>query len=376
MTDRCSPAFRACLAVLWLSACARSPEPPLTDAGAGSGAAASGSAGRRNEAGGSAGTRGPSAGTRGESDADAGEPPDGGVAALGSAGCTHTGGQYAAGTTAAELSHAGSMRSFRVHVPRRYESGAPMPLLLMLHGGGGSARQFEEASAEMDPIAEREGFITVYPDGTGALRSWNGGGCCGAAVTNAVDDVGFVGALLDHLTAELCVDERRVFASGMSNGAIMAHRLACELSGRIAAIAPVSGTDMTATCEPQRSLSVLQIHGTADGHVPWDGGVGCGPSAAAFTSVPETMERWRKRSGCSAEKSESFTEGDGRCESYTGCAAASDVTLCAIAGGGHSWPGGKPPADLVDCPGNGMQSTSFEASEVIWRFLRAHPRVD
>lgn len=281
---------------------------------------------------------------------------------------------YEPGTTASQIPFGTGSRTFRIHVPPGYDPNAPLPVLLMFHGGGGSGRQFEETSAEMDPIADREGFIAVYPDGTGTLRTWNGEGCCGAAVTQNTDDVGFVRALLDHLEASLCVDRNRVFASGMSNGAIMSHRLACELADRLAAIAPVAGTDLTSTCSPARPVAVMQTHGTADGHVPWEGGEGCGPTVGVdFTSVPETLERWRTRNGCSTTKSVSLTQGDGHCETYEGCTAGADVTLCAVQDGGHNWPGGQPPASLVECPGNGGQSSTFHASEVIWSFLRAHP---
>jgi len=289
-----------------------------------------------------------------------------------SAGCGRASGSYGAGTTAGMVMHDGVMRTFRVHLPPSYASNTAHPLVLMLHGGGGSGRQFEEASSRMDPIADREGFVTVYPDGSGVLKTWNGGGCCGYAVQNDVDDVGFIGALLDHLDAELCIGRDRVYATGMSNGAIMSHRLACELTDRIAAIAPVAGTDMTATCAPSRPIPVLQIHGTDDGHVPWDGGEGCGPAGVAFTSVPDTMERWRTRNGCRATTGSYLEQGDGACSVYTGCEGGGDVILCSIEGGGHNWPGGDPPAGLVECPGNGGQSSTFIASEVIWSFFASY----
>lgn len=297
---------------------------------------------------------------------------DAGATVRASAGCASTA-AYPPGTTLAMLTHGGAMRSFRVHVPPGHRNDAPSAVVVMLHGGGGSGRQFEQASSRMDAVADREGFVAVYPDGSGVLRTWNGGGCCGYAVENDVDDVGFITALLDHLEGALCVDQDRIFASGMSNGAIMAHRLACELSDRIAAIAPVAGTDLTRGCAPVRVVPVLQIHGTADGHVPWDGGQGCGPANVPFTSVPETMERWRMRDGCTGATTSYFAEGDGTCEAYGGCAAGSDVVLCSIEGGGHSWPGGEPPADLVECPGNGPQSATFHASDAIWRFFSSHP---
>lgn len=290
-----------------------------------------------------------------------------------SAGCALSARPYPANaTTEGEVLHDGMTRTFRVHVPPGDDGAAALPLVLMFHGGGGSARQFEEASSGMNPIADREGFIAVYPDGTGRIQTWNGGGCCGGAVTNDIDDVGFTRAMLDHLESTLCVDRRRVFASGMSNGAIMSHRLACELSERFAAIAPVAGTEMSPTCAPTRPVALMHIHGSGDGHVPFEGGMGCGPAGVAFNSVPATMERRRTINGCDATTTRVLTEGDGTCEGYAGCDA--DAVVCSVAGGGHNWPGGAPPAGLVDCPGNGGQSTTFIASEIIWRFFAAHPR--
>ena len=224
-----------------------------------------------------------------------------------------------------------------------------------------------------NPVADREGFIAVYPDGTGVIKTWNGTGCCGSAVTNDVDDVGFLASLLDQLESTLCLDRRRLFAAGMSNGGIMSHRLACELSERLAAVAPVAGTDMTASCSPTRAIPVLHTHGSDDGHVPWLGGEGCGPAGVSFSSVPDTLERWRTRNGCQATTSLYLEQGDGRCEAYTGCSQGADVVLCRVADGGHNWPGGEPPAGLVECPANGGQSNTFLASEVIWSFFAAHP---
>ncbi|AKT38131.1 poly(3-hydroxybutyrate) depolymerase [Chondromyces crocatus] len=287
-----------------------------------------------------------------------------------SPGCSTTETTYPPGTTLGSIEASGS-RSFRVHVPPGYIADRPTPVILMLHGGGGSGEQFQTRSSRMDLIADREGFVTVYPDGTGMLATWNGGLCCGRAVQDGVDDVAFMSALLDHLEGELCIDRRRVFATGMSNGAIMSHRLACELSERIAAIAPVAGTIGVTDCQPARRVPVMQIQGTDDRHVPWEGGVGCGPSGASFISVPDTMEGWRTRNGCDASSTEVFTEGNGRCMAHGGCEAP--VVLCSIEGGGHSWPGGDPKANVVNCPGDGAQSQTFSASEAAWRFFAENP---
>ena len=288
-----------------------------------------------------------------------------------SRGCTRRGEAYPAGTTPGRLSFAGRERTFRVHVPAGDHGEKPLPVVVMLHGGGGSGEQLQTQSARMDPIAEREGFITVYPDGTGVLRTWNGGLCCGRAVADDVDDVGFIAALLDHLEAELCIDRRRVFAMGMSNGGLLSHRLACELSTRIAAVAPVAGTLGIPNCAPARPVPVLHIHGTEDGHVPWNGGPGCGPSGADFWSVPQTMDVWRSLNGCGAATSVYFEQGDGRCTAYASCQAP--LVLCAVEGGGHSWPGGVGKEPVVDCAADGFQSRSFIASEVAWRFFQANP---
>ncbi len=300
---------------------------------------------------------------------DAGDSHEESAAPEPSAACGAAGGlPYRIGTSVGQLEFMESVRTFRVHLPPGYDARAPLPLVLMFHGGGGGSLQFELASARMDPIADRERFIAVYPDGTGVLKTWNGGGCCGYAVANDVDDVGFVRALLDHLEDVLCIDRRRIYATGMSNGAILTHRLACEVSDRIAAIAPVAGTDNSATCAPTRAVPLLTIHGSADGHVPWQGGQGCGLAGVSFRSVPDTMERWRTRNGCAGVASEPyFRQGEGTCEATRGCDA--DVILCTIEGGGHNWPGGEPPADVIDCPTDGPQSTTFVASEVVWRFF-------
>lgn len=288
-----------------------------------------------------------------------------------SPGCEAADSTYSPGTTEGSIDASGT-RSFRVHVPPGYEARTPTPIVLMFHGGGGSGLQFQTASARMDAIADREGFITVYPEGTGTLATWNGGICCGRAVLDDVDDVTFVSELLDHLETELCVDRNRVFASGMSNGGILSHRLACELSERFAAVAPVAGTIGVTDCAPTRPVPVMHIHGREDGHVPWDGGMGCGPSSASFTSVPSTMEGWRMINECEATQAEIFTEGDGTCTAYDGCAAP--VVLCTIDGAGHSWPGGEPGPNVADCPEDGPQSQTFSASEAAWQFFSENPR--
>lgn len=288
-----------------------------------------------------------------------------------SAGCGGSP-RYRAGTQTGSLVVAGRMRSFVVHVPPA-QGGRAAPLVVLLHGGLGSGAQLEQG-AGFSPIADREGVVAVYPDGLN--RAWNAGRCCGPPAEENLDDVGFIAALLDHLEGALCIDRRRVYATGMSNGVMLAHRLGCDLAERFAAIAPVAGPNMANNCMPKRPVPVLHIHGSADQHARWDGGEGCGVAGVPFTSVPETLSGWLARNGCTSAAPTLFVQqGNGRCEHQGQCPAGADVILCTIAGGGHSWPGGEAPAlRLPACTraGEGNHSTTFIASEQIWAFFRMH----
>jgi polyhydroxybutyrate depolymerase len=300
-------------------------------------------------------------------------PPaaDASAVARPSSGCATPSARYRAGTQPGELQAGGQRRTFLVHLPTGYQTRTPAPLVLLLHGGVGTGAQMEGSSL-FSPIADREGVVAVYPDGVS--RAWNAGGCCGPPAEQQLDDVGFMADLLDHLEGELCLDRRRVYATGMSNGAMMAHRLGCDLSDRIAAIAPVAGTNMTATCVPRRPVPVLHIHGSADKHVPWMGGMGCGIAGVPYTSVPDSVAGWVTRNGCNSAAPALYLEqGDGRCERQASCPAGADVILCTIAGGGHSWPGGDlKETQLPACrlAGEGEQSRTFLASEQVWAFFR------
>jgi len=301
------------------------------------------------------------------------------IPALPSAGCGHASTPYPPGSSVADqLVHDGVTRTFRVYVPASGDPVRPMPVVLNLHGGFGSGAQQESSSRILD-VAVAEGFIAVSPDGvpdpTFGIRTWNGGGCCGYAAATQIDDVGFVRALLDRLEANACIDRRRVYAQGMSNGAILGHRLACELADRIRAVGPVAGTNMAPACAPTRPVPVRHVHGSADAFVPYEGGAGCGPGGVAYPSVPATMEGWRLRSGCATDTRTTLVQGDGACTAFRKCAAGVDVERCVVADGGHNWPGGEPPAlpGIGGCS-FGAQSQTFLASRALWEFFAAHPR--
>jgi len=285
------------------------------------------------------------------------------------------------------MSHGGLDRKYNVYVPEGYSNSDPIPLVLLLHGGFGSGTQLEDRSSRMDPIAEEEGFVTVYPWGYAA--TWNAGKCCGLSVFNDVDDVGFLLEVIARLSEQLCIDTARIFVTGMSNGGMMAHRLGCEAASTFAAVAPVAGSLMVDSCEPSRPVSVLFIMGTDDAHQLWDGGVGCGPSKVPTLSVPDIIATWENANDCSGEDEEYLEMGDGTCTKKGECEDDAEVVLCAIEGGGHSWPGGKPEVpcevlaslfnlncSLCESMGEGFQSQSFLADQVIWDFFKSHPMAE
>jgi len=249
-------------------------------------------------------------------------------------------------------------RSVRVHVPASYDPKTQMPLVLDFHGYSSNAEQ-EDFLDGMTAKANKAGFLVAQPDGLS--NSWNAGICCGDSAKNGVDDMAFVNALLDMLEAKLCVDRARVFATGMSNGGFFSHRLGCQLSSRIAAIAPVAGVMGVDPCAPSRPVSVMYFHGTGDTVVPYDGSAKDG-----WPSAPQTFATWAKVDACTGDPTQTYQQGDVTCSTYSQCAAGTVVTLCTIDGGGHTWPGGFP------IP-TGKTTTSISATDAMWTFFQAHP---
>jgi polyhydroxybutyrate depolymerase len=261
------------------------------------------------------------------------------------------------------LLHDGLERQFHVHVPRGYDPARPTPVVLNLPGLSETA-DMQEALTVMTPKADAAGFVVVYPSSVNL--SWNAGTCCGYAAQNHVDDIGFVRAMLDDLEARLCVDARRVFVTGMSNGGMMSHRIACELADRVAAVAPVAGSLVVQTCTPARPISVMHFHGTADPLVPFTGWFPAIP-VQAFPAVPDVLAGWAARDGCDASPLPFLQKDDTTCERWSGCRGATSVELCTVDGGGHTWPGGLP------VPGLGKTTWAISATDMMWDFFREHP---
>lgn len=275
------------------------------------------------------------------------------------------------------LDHDGLTRRYRVHLPRSFRPGQPAPLLLAFHGGGGNMNHMaDDDNYGLIAKSESDGFVVVFPNGYsalpgGGLATWNAGECCGSARDRNVDDVGFVRKVLADLGSRIAVDDRRVFATGMSNGGLFAYRLACEMPDRIRAIAAVAGTDNTRACNPSRPVPVLHIHAKNDTHVLFDGGAGQDAfrdvaKVTQFTSVPETIARWTRRNGCDATPRPVLERPGAYCERYSMCRDGASVQLCVTSAGGHSWPGaskvrrGKEPA-----------SQALSANDVMWDFFES-----
>ena len=275
----------------------------------------------------------------------------------------------------------GRRRHFRLYVPSGVAvESENVPLLVALHGGLGSSDQFA-ANSGFDELAEANGFLVVYPDGIRAiperpgLQTWNGGYCCGPAADRNVDDVAFILFLLDLLTERFDIDSSRVFAAGHSNGAIMAYRLACELSDRIVAIGVQAGSLGIDDCRPMEPVSVLHIHGLADTNHPIDGGRGTGVSGVEFRSGRDAVIEMSLKFDCIADPSDRTLTSNEDVESFvwSGCEEGSRIELVTVAGASHAWMGHRAAmagsAALV-----GEPYMDFDASRAIWSFLNQHSR--
>ncbi len=284
-----------------------------------------------------------------------------------------------AGDHTVALQHGDRRRSYLVHVPRAGAGGA-RPLVLAFHGGGGEADGFR-GYAGLDAVADREGFIVAYPNGSGVLPrrllTWNAGECCGYAMNQRVDDVGFAVAVLDDLARRLSIDPGRVYATGHSNGAMMAYRLGAERADRFAAIVPVAGAISQARFAPGRRVAVLAIHSVDDPRALYNGGVGPpfpGTDVrSAHRPVTEGLEKWRVYNRCAAATRTLDTRKgrSGRMEQtaalieWEGCAEGVRVAHWKLTGVGHGWPGSDPGRERIIGP----PTTLVNAAEEIWRFV-------
>lgn len=268
----------------------------------------------------------------------------------------------------------GRTRSYVLHVPPQYDGRKALPLVIVMHGGGGNAANAERMSG-FTSKADREGFLVAYPNGTSRfgnrLLTWNSGNCCAYALREKVDDVGFLRAMIAQIEREMRVDPTRIYATGMSNGGMMSYRLGCELADKLAAIGPVAGALNVDKCEPSEPVSVVAVHGMADQHVLFEGGqpkVQADRVPRVDKSVAYAMEFWRKANGCTSAVQKERS-GIVREETYSGCRNGTEVKLYAIEGEGHTWPGGQAGRTQADQP-----THAFSATDALWEFFVAHAK--
>jgi len=288
----------------------------------------------------------------------------------------------------ASFIHDNLERTFHIHIPSLYDESIQLPLVIALHGRGGTGESMVIVTRkDFNKLADKDGFLVVYPDGI--ELNWNDGRMDEEANDRAhrenIDDVGFISALIDSMIKDYNIDPKRVYVTGISNGAIMSYRLACEISNKIAAIAPVDGNIphmFYPECYPARPVSVLAINNVNDPLVPYEGGSIYSSirriNLGKVLSVDESIGFWVNRNQCSvlpvvAEEPDTDPKDGTRVtrKEYTDGTDGTEVVLYSIDGGGHTWPGGFQylPAWIV-----GKTCRDINASEVIWSFFKRHSR--
>lgn len=280
------------------------------------------------------------------------------------------------------LTHQNLRRNYLVHVPPQATAKRALPVMLSFHGGGSNA-EVMRSYTRMDAAADRDGYIVVYPNGSsgfqGRFLTWNAGNCCGPAVALQIDDVGFALAVIDDLSGRTPVDATRIYATGLSNGAMMAYRLAAEASHRIAAVAGVAGAMSLQRFTPTRPVAMLHIHSLQDHIARFDGGFGP-PKTIADTRmfhapVEEMLRRWLDHNGCPLKPTVETIEGRAGTPDethsairriYQPCREKVEVVLLQLSGAGHVWPGGVRDYNPQLL---GTGTAVVDANTEIWKFV-------
>ena len=295
-----------------------------------------------------------------------------GAAKRASSGC---GRKAAVGTTTRHVTVGGTDREYLLSIPDDYDPSKPAPLLFDFHGLG-SDMQEQSLYSRLDQRGGARGYVVITPNGEGdVLRHWSL-----LSPGSANPDVAFVQAMLRTTNRTLCIDQKRVFSTGISNGAMFSTLLACALPGRLAAIAPVSGVNATAVCTAGTPrVSVLAFHGTSDPIVPYQGGeyfsgapIGRVLGVPAAKPVDDAVAAWAAFDGCGTPAAQSWVADDVQRFVWPDCPATGAVELYRIVGGGHTWPG----AAVVRDGRLGPTTASIDATELMLDFFHAHPAAD
>ncbi len=260
----------------------------------------------------------------------------------------------------------GEQRDYLLYVPRRYDRAKPTPLVISMHGAGGWPVQQRDLTG-WNRVAEKEGFIVVYPAGLEGRgpRIWRMDG--GAALAK---DVRFLSELIDRLGASYNIDPTRIYADGLSNGGGMAFVLSCTLSDRIAAVGMVGAAQLLPWewCPDQRPVPMITFHGTADRLARYHGGRSW-VTSETLPDIPTWTARWAARNRCGDDPVASEVAADVTRLEYRNCADDADVVLYTVEGGGHTWPGGQPMPEWFVGP----TTRSIDATSLMWAYFRAHP---
>jgi polyhydroxybutyrate depolymerase len=258
------------------------------------------------------------------------------------------------GNTEHKLSIAGKVRTYFLYVPTEKVHLRDLPVVFIFPGYHMDAKDMRALG--LNHMADQKDFLVVYPNGIDL--SWNAGGCCGPAAIDNIDDIEFIRLVLSDIKTFASVDQKRIYATGFSNGAMFTYRLACEMSDIFAAIAPLSGPLMYSPCQPQDPVSIMHIHGLADVVVPFSGGLGSASvSKITFPPVAQSISTWVKLDGCSSS-AQVEKKGIINQTTYSQCKSGSSIELYTIDGMVHDWPAN----DVMPTP------------NMIWAFFAAHPK--
>jgi polyhydroxybutyrate depolymerase len=277
----------------------------------------------------------------------------------------------------------GFRRTYLVHIPSGYKPETPLPLVVVIHGAFDTAEGMEKFS-RFSQLADREGFMVLYPNGMGILgflQHWNAGHCCGKAADDQVDDVGFVAATIADVCGRLKVDRDRIYMVGFSNGGMLTYRFASERGDLLAAAAPMAASiggrpseDLPEwrIPEPVRPIPVIVFHGLSDDDVSYEGGVSRHRGGTrTYWSVEESVQFWVTHNGCGPKVvSKELNAGSVLLKSWVDCKDNAEVVLYLIRDWGHVWPGSYFTAVLAE----GDPLRNFDAAEIIWDFFKSHRR--
>jgi polyhydroxybutyrate depolymerase len=293
--------------------------------------------------------------TGGTSDAGGTTHPGGATNTAGNASqtCPASKAPPTAGNHVETLQHGGRARSYIVHAPSGLNASKLLVVVFDLHGAGGSGSQ-QQGLSGWQAVADGAGFLIIYPDGVDGY--WNvDDTCCGTAGSNKIDDVGFIKAIIEKLSSSTCVDSKRIYVTGFSNGGGLAHRMGCQAADVIAAIAPVATDLRTQPCNPVRPISMIEFRGTGDTTEPYDGGL-VGPAGGQYLAVgaKASLKLWADINQCTG----TTAAMDTYCESYTACGDGVETDLCSLPNVNHN---------------AYSNSLSFNVAKTAWKVFQRQP---